>query len=96
DGESLIAALHDSWAEDYPDLRVEDSGTFYLGGLPGGQYELALVTQNGTPVKVYLTGAVSAESGLAHVLIFQMPAEGADETYAAVFGPLLRSLQISQ
>lgn len=92
--DDLIAALHESWAEDYPDLALEDSDSFYLGGLPDGRWERVVFTDKGTPVTAYLTGAVD-EAGLAHVLTYQSPTSAAVQMFDEVFSPLTRSLRIT-
>ncbi|MBI4769649.1 MAG: hypothetical protein HY784_04365, partial [Chloroflexi bacterium] len=90
----VVEGVRATWAADYPDLAVDDSGDFILGGLPDAAWEWVAYWEQGTPMRMLITGAVD-RAGMAHILLLHVPAADADRAYAEVFEPLLRSLHIT-
>jgi len=94
DNDSVLSGLMVLWYSQHPDMEFLQQGEFFLGGLAQTSFIPATYTDaNGIRMGAYLVGM--AHQGNAYLLVLQAPADEFEQTYNAIFDPMLRSLEIA-
>lgn len=94
DNDSVLSGLMVLWYSQHPDIEFLEQSEFFLGGLAQATFVPAIYSdEDGNQMGTYLVGM--AHEGYGYLLVLQSPAETFEETYAAIFDPMLRSLEIA-